>query len=160
MSGIRMRLPVLLGALALGVVSCSADPTASEEYLGLEQELTEVTAERDALVAAIDNGFPTGRFIEESLGVSMFEFDEEGKYRYYEAPDMTTPAVSGWYGISGVFSTEMTHDWPTDRKIPATYVWDYDGQTLTFELFGEDVIPHRKGVYGGSTYVRTEEGAG
>lgn len=53
------RLIALLAVLGLLLAACSSDPTASEEYqeldrqlAGIEQELADVTAERDALAAA------------------------------------------------------------------------------------------------------------
>ena len=48
----------------------------------------------------------------------------------------------------------MTHDYPGIAKVPATYRRTFDGEKLTFELVGEDVISHRTGVYGNAVYVR------
>lgn len=68
------RVLALLAALALFGVSCSDDPTASEEYLdlenelvGIEQQLADVTAERDVLVADIEEDDGSGRSIGEMV---------------------------------------------------------------------------------------------
>jgi flagella basal body P-ring formation protein FlgA len=37
-----------------------------------------------------------------------------------------------------------------------TYYWDFDGEHLTFELWGEDLRPHRKESYA-QTYQRVED---
>ena len=97
--------------------------------------------------------FPTGRFVDEAAN-RAFEFDEDGTWRYFEG-NMSVPGVSGKYATNGNLYTEMTHDYP-DRKVPATYTWTYDGQKLTFHLWGEDVLPHRKGCYDGQTYIKVE----
>ena len=64
----RVRLLSLLGTLTLVVVGCSSDSTTSEEYLDLErefgvveQELAEVTAERDVLDSEAADCPPTGQ---------------------------------------------------------------------------------------------------
>jgi len=55
MRGIRTYslIVVVVLSLALGVLlaGCGSDPTTSEEYKALEQQLSAVTAERDALAA-------------------------------------------------------------------------------------------------------------
>jgi hypothetical protein len=102
-------------------------------------------------------GFPTGRFVHEHLPGEIFEFDEDGTYRYYWSADYSgEPTVQGKYGVNGNLYTEMTHDYPTSPKIPATYTWTYDGQKLTFHLWGKDVNAHRKSVYDGQTYIKVE----
>jgi hypothetical protein len=98
--------------------------------------------------------FPTGRFVDER-GSRAFEFDEDGTWRYYEG-NMDRPAVSGHYATTGNLYTEMTHDYPGYPKIPVTYYWTYDGQSLTFQLYGEDVMSHRRSCYDGQTYIRSD----
>jgi len=102
------------------------------------------------VVAACTSGgdtteFPTGRFVHEDANWA-FEFDEDGTWRGFEG-DVAVPVISGKYATNGNLYTEMTHDYPTSPKIPATYTWTYDGQKLTFHLWGEDVNAHRKSVF-------------
>jgi hypothetical protein len=99
-------------------------------------------------------GFPTGRFLHE-FEFWAFEFDEDGTWRGYEG-DVETPVISGKYATNGNLYTEMTHDYPTSPMIPATYFWKYEGNKLTFELWGEDVNSHRKSVYDGQTYLKVD----
>ena len=111
-------------------------------------------------VAACTSGgdtteFPTGRFVREGREDYVFEFDEDGTWRYYEG-NPEKPDVQGKYSINGNLYTEETHNSASDPKVPATYTWTYDGQKLTFKLVGEDVIPHRKGVYNRSTWIKVE----
>jgi hypothetical protein len=100
-------------------------------------------------------GFPTGRFVHEEYDTHLFEFDEDRSYRYYEG-NLEVPSVSGKYEITGDLYAEMTHDYTARRAIPVTYNWTYDGQKLTFHLWGEDVHAHRKSVYNGQAYVKVE----
>lgn len=99
--------------------------------------------------------FPTGRFVHEHNDSYVFEFDEDGTYRYSEG-DLPEDSVQGKFGITCNLYTEMTHNSPGDRNVPVTYTWTYDGQKLTFHLWGEDLIPHRKGVYDGQSYIKVK----
>ncbi len=98
------------------------------------------------------SGFPIGRFVDE-YNYWSFEFDEDGTWHGFEGD---TLVISGKYAINGNLYTEMTHDYPGSSKIPATYTWTYDGKNLTFQLWGEDANSHRKSVYDGPTYTRSE----
>lgn len=111
--------------------------------------------ESDALLIIDKLEFPTGRFINED-GVRAFEFDEDGIWRFFE-DNLEHPALSGKYVSNGNLFTEMTHDDPDYPRVPATYTWTYDGQKLTFDLWGEDVNDHRKGIYHQQTYTRVDE---
>lgn len=99
--------------------------------------------------------FPTGRFVHEQFDSHVFEFDEDGTWRYFEG-NLEAPSVQGKYGVNGNLYTEMTHDYAPSAKIPVTYTWIYEGQKLTFHLWGEDVHVHRKGCYDGQTYIKVE----
>ncbi|MCP4543694.1 MAG: hypothetical protein GY832_41805 [Chloroflexi bacterium] len=99
--------------------------------------------------------FPTGRFVNED-GVRAFEFDQDGIWRFFE-DDLEHPALSGKYVSNGNFYTEMTHNDPDYSQVPVTYRWTYDGQNLTFDLWGEDVNDHRESVYNQQTYTRVDE---
>jgi hypothetical protein len=101
------------------------------------------------------NEFPTGRFVQEPYAFWAFEFDEDGTWRGYEG-DFPQPSISGKYGVTGNLYTEMTHDYLSSPKIPATYFWEFDGKKLIFKLWGEDVNAHRKSVYDGQTYIWVE----
>jgi hypothetical protein len=100
--------------------------------------------------------FPTGRFVN-GRGTRAFEFGEDGTWHYFEG-NMDKPAVSGYYATTGNLYTEMTHDYnyPGYPSIPVTYYWAYDGQSLTFQLYGEDVMSHRRSCYDGQTYIKVE----
>ena len=98
--------------------------------------------------------FPTGRFVREGREDYVFVFNEDRTYMYFEG-NLEKPDVEGDYSIDGDLYTEETHN-TNDPKVPATYIWAYDGQKLTFKLVGEDVIPHRKGVYNRSTWIKVE----
>jgi hypothetical protein len=98
--------------------------------------------------------FPTGRFIDEQ-GSRAFEFDEDGNWHYFEG-NMEVPDVSGKYATNGNLHTEMTHDYSGERSVPVTYYWAYDGKHLTFQLYGEDLLGHRRSCYDGQTYLKSE----
>lgn len=99
--------------------------------------------------------FPIGRFLLESPSFYALEFDEDGTWRGYLS-DGDVPIISGKYATNGNLWTEMTHDYPTSPKVPATYFWTYDGKNLTFQLWGEDVNPSRKIYLDGQTYIKAE----
>ena len=126
---------VMLGGLIFGCVSWQGEQSTS--------------------TARGADKFPTGRFVHENRYLWAFEFDEDGTWRGYEG-DVSTPCISGKYGVTGNLYTEMTHDYPGSPEIPATYFWTFDGRKLTFELWGEDVNSHRKSVYDGQTYIRVD----
>ncbi len=138
LDGFRGRIVILsmLVAMMLSVVACT--PNTTNECVCVDK-----------------SNFPTGRFVREDNDKKVFEFDEDGTWRYYEY-NLTAPLVSGKYGITGDLYTEMTHNYSPDRKIPATYTWTYDGQKLTFQLVGEDILSHRKTCYDGVTYIKDE----
>ncbi len=98
--------------------------------------------------------FPTGRFADQS-GLRSFEFHADGTWSFFEN-NMEVPAVSGRYVSNGDLYTEMTHDNPDYPQVPVTYYWTYDGEALTFQLWGEDVYDHRRSMYDGQTYTKSE----
>ena len=110
-------------------------------------------------VAACSTGgetteFPIGRFVREGRESYVFVFNEDRTFMYYEDDILW---VEGTYSIDGDHYTEETHN-TNDPKVPATYTWTYDGQKLKFtNLVGKDVIPHRKGVYNRSTWIKVDE---
>jgi hypothetical protein len=98
--------------------------------------------------------FPTGCFVHED-GRRAFEFDEDSTWRYYEG-SLSLVAVYGKYATNGNLYTEMTHSSSGDRSIPVTYYWAYDGERLTFQLYGEDVLSHRRTCYDIQTFIKSE----
>ena len=104
---------------------------------------------------AKDHTFPFGRFVNAD-STRAFEFDEDGLWRFYEG-DMENPARLGKYVTNGDVYTEMTHVNPHEQQVPVTYIWTFDGENLTFELWGEDVIPYRESIYNGQTYIWAED---
>jgi hypothetical protein len=100
--------------------------------------------------------FPAGRFTNEA-GFWAFDFNEDGTWHFF-GENLEEPVRSGKYVTNGNYYTELTHDDPDLPKVPATYIWTYDGQKLTFvELWDEDVIDQRKSIYDGQTYTRVDE---
>lgn len=98
------------------------------------------------------SGFPTGTFV---AGGESVEFNEDGTCRWF-ATDR------GWelpckYAVNGDLYTEMWFEWPDygpEQFFPATYYWTYDGENLTFELWGVDANSSRNGSYA-QTLVRS-----
>jgi hypothetical protein len=99
--------------------------------------------------------FPTGRFVDSGGGDWGFEFNENGVWRGYNG---VAQVVTGSYATNGDLYTEMTHNRADQlAEVPVTFYWEFDGETLTFELWGEDVSPgFRQDQYEGATYVRAE----
>jgi hypothetical protein len=106
---------------------------------------------------SIDNQveFPTGRFINEA-GLWTFDFTKDGTWHLFEG-NLEQPLRSGKYVTNGEYYTEMTHDATDLLQAPATYIWTYDDQNLSFELWGEDVNDERMSVYDGQTYTKVDE---
>ena len=98
-----------------------------------------------------DAAFPTGTFVSTERDDRWIEFHEDGIGRTVHADDMFE--VNFTYAAQGDLWTEMAHDSMIDRSVPATYFWDFDGQLLTFDLWGEDLLASRKTVMEGSTWT-------
>jgi len=94
--------------------------------------------------------FPTGTLVAVETPDHAVEFNEDGTGRWFsygegwEVPDT--------YAVNGDFYTEMAFDDLDGRQVPATYYWDFDGEHLSFELWGEDLRPHRNSVMTGNTW--------
>jgi hypothetical protein len=99
--------------------------------------------------------FPTGRFVLDGTRFYAIEFDEDGTWRDYET-DTNWSSGSGKYATNGDLYTEMTHSYRDSPQVPVTYYWTFDGENLTFELWGEDVNSYREALFDGRTYVRAE----
>ncbi len=121
-----------------------------------DDEVSSIVASPETTVASPEPAsaeFPTGTF-EATSGSSGVEFNEDGTCRHY--------ALSGgWsvpctYAINNDLFTEMTFEAPTGVQAPATYYWAFDGEFLTFELWGEDVRPFRQQVYADQVFAKAE----
>jgi hypothetical protein len=71
--------------------------------------------EKEVVVTATPAGpkgsreFPTGRFVHEHLEGEIFEFYEDGTYRYYWSADHSgEPTVQGKYGIGDFYSNPIS----------------------------------------------------
>ena len=97
--------------------------------------------------------FPIGKFVLED-DPEGFRFNEDGTFDYFFG-SLEEPALQGTYSVDGNRYTEETINFPA-CPYPGTYTWTYDGQNLTFELFGEDECGVRVFSYTNKIYVRTD----
>jgi len=89
--------------------------------------------------------FPTGTFVSVENPSWRYDWyaDGTGSGRSYDV----RASWSFTYATNGDLYTEMTHDYLGNRQVPATYHWAYDGEQLTFELWGEDLVGWRNTRY-------------
>ncbi len=123
--------------LTLGVVGPADDSTMPAAP----------TATEEVSTSSGSDGFPTGLLVaNDDYGGRYLEFHEDGTGMYFEHPGSFE--VPFRYGVSGDVWTEMTHDSPlsSDRQVPATYHWTWDGEFLSFELWGEELNPGTRGA--------------
>ena len=93
--------------------------------------------------------FPTGIF--EQVGGHWFvEFREDGTGFWHSTRKAGDANII--YGVNGNLYSEMQLSYPTGRQVPATYFWTYDGNLLTFQLWGKDLRPERYGYFHGGIY--------
>lgn len=145
---LKILSPQMIGSslVLLLLVSC-ASPLAAPTP-------TPIPPTRTPLPPPISPEFPTGSFYHKhSSGGTycVFQFNEDGTFSYYwmiSSLDLSSsrPYETGTYSIDGnlytVTSTDLTYCPP-----PATYTWTYDGQTLTFQVMGEDTCSDRQRTY-------------
>lgn len=91
--------------------------------------------------------FPTGTFEADAGGESV-EFSADGTCRWFS----TSWSMPCTYVVNGDRYTEMTSDYPSGPKVPATFYWDYDGERLAFEPWGNDPIETRRDSYADHTF--------
>jgi len=108
-----------------------------------------VVAQESDMTPMPDDGtvFPTGTFVAAEWSDRFVEFNEDGTCRWTGAwgDRAVTDCI---YAVDGDLYTEVSHEWPGhEEQVPATYHWDYDGEYLTFELRGEESMPHRQALY-------------
>ena len=120
-------------------------------------------------LASNSTEFPTGTFLYEKHQQFVEEnqpyqnwairFNEDGTWDFF-AGDMEVPAISGTYSVDGNLYTVTSEDPSSDHACPspspATYMWSFDGQNLSFALEGQDNCSGRRMVYDGRTYIRSE----
>jgi hypothetical protein len=82
--------------------------------------------------------FPTGTFVADEDGLTL-EFRADGT--------CLRAGVPCTYVVRADAYTETTFDDPTGEQVPATYIWDYDGERLAFERWAHDLRPERQDVY-------------
>ena len=78
--------------------------------------------------------FPTGTLVANEVLHVWVEFDEDGTCGWHEY-SRDVPCI---YAVRGDLFTEMAFEWPSGVQAPGTYYWDYDGERLAFEVWGED----------------------
>ena len=108
--------------------------------------------------------FPTGTFLHEKHQQVVqenqpyrnwaFQFNGDGTWAFFTG-DREMPVVSGTYSVDGNLYTEVSSDFAA-CPFPATYMWSFDGQNLSFVLHGEDDCAERRIAYDGVTYIRQE----
>jgi hypothetical protein len=107
---------------------------------------------------ATETDFPTGMFVAEEKPTWGLQFNADGTGWAF-APGYLDTAIT--YGVNGDLWTEMTFTYPGSERrgsqTPVTYYWDWDGEHLTFELWGEDLRPGREANYTGNTYRLMED---
>jgi hypothetical protein len=97
--------------------------------------------------------FPTGTFVSTSTTEAV-EFNEDGMCRWFS--DEQGWEVPCKYAVNGDLYTEMTFEYPGSPQVPATYYWSYDGENLTFELWGQDPNQSRLESYTGQVLVKSD----
>lgn len=99
--------------------------------------------------------FPTGTFVSVQKPSYALQFDEDGSGRALISDRWDVPMT---YAVTGDLFSEMTFSYgPTgDPRVPATYYWDWDGERLTFELWGEELRPTRYSTYTENTWRLVE----
>ena len=94
----------------------------------------------ETIPATVPEGsvFPTGMFESKKDGLTL-EFRTDGTCQRVDVPCT--------FGVIGRYFSEMAFEEPSGPQVPATYGWAFDGDELTFELWGVDKRPDRHDVY-------------
>jgi hypothetical protein len=87
--------------------------------------------------------FPTGTFVAEADGLTL-EFRADGTCQ--------RAGVACTYVVRGDAYTETTFEDPSGPQVPATYIWDYDGEGLILRSWGEDPRTGRRDAYASHTF--------
>lgn len=102
--------------------------------------------------------FPSGTFVsvEHPELALVFEVDGSGRVRSYEKDW----EVRFTFATHADLYTEMTFEDPAPEpgpQVPATYHWDFTGEYLFMEVWGEDLRDRRRFLYGANTWRRVED---
>jgi hypothetical protein len=133
------------------VPRATATPTLAPTSISTAAPIVTSTAtpERTQLPPPTSPDFPAGVFFHKHPDGTfcVYRFNEEGSFAFWwmvSSLDVshTWPLSSGTYAVDGNLYTEMS-DSVADCP-PATYAWTYDGQTLAFQLVGEDKCADRQ----------------
>ena len=163
----RKRIVPIAVALLLVAVGCSSsDPTKSDEYAALEQELADVTAERDLLVEQAEAAAP---LLQEGNPAAVPEDLSALTVAWGEAINAGGGAVTELYTTGGFHlygSTRIAHDQiAAHLEAPSTEgEWITDPYLLVDEGNGRYVVArgtHAAGSFPGSitfVIVRTADG--
>jgi hypothetical protein len=91
--------------------------------------------------------FPTGKFISVSNNIQEVEYRTDNTWSYYLGGLMS---AKGTYKVDGNLWIEQgTKECP----FPGTYLWSYDGKTLSFKLQGEDKCDPRRQATDGQSFT-------
>ena len=110
-----------------------------------------VVAQDDAEATA----FPTGSLVSVENNYLLLVWNEDGTGEAHDVFEgYFVPII---YATHGDLYTEMKHEAAGERQVPATYYWDFDGEHLTMELWGEDPLAHRNTMYADQTWTPIED---
>jgi len=118
---------------------------------------TSLPPTRTPLPSPVSPEFPTRTFYHRhgfAGPYCVFQFNEDGTFKYYwmiSSLDLSRMKVyeTGTYRIDGNLYTVTSTTWigcPIPPPAPS-YTWTYDGQTLTFQVVGEDWCSDRQSTY-------------
>lgn len=166
-------------ALTLGIAACSSDPTVTNEYQQLEEQLADVTAERDLLLA--DKATAEERFTRTSATIdsigdivsdpASFGTEDEvlALLGEYYAPGAKThdlaygeiDVIAGWrntlFGGQVDAVTAEWHNWVCADGSQGGSLWTWQGTNFAgepFELIGVALAEFdREGLNTGDTVI-------
>ena len=88
----------------------------------------------EPLVTAAETGFPVGRLVSADGSDGALNIRKDG-------------TIGLPYAYNGDLFTEF-YQYPGEATVPATYRWRWDGERLSFVLWGEDANAYRRQLYG------------
>jgi hypothetical protein len=84
-------------------------------------------------------------------GHYIVEFREDGTSVWY-SERQGIGSYPTRYGVSGNLYGDMIFSYPWGRQVPGTYFWNYDGEQLSFQVWGEDPRSTRLSMMHGQSY--------
>lgn len=154
-------LGVLLCLSTVPLASCKPSPTdTAVAVVPTDTPLPSATATptltptppHTPLPPPISPDFPTGTFFHKHPATfCVWQFNQDGTWAYFwkvMSTDVTgrAPYLRGTYAVDGNLYTETSVS-DADCPWPATYTWTFDGQTLAFQVVGEDRCGDRQQTY-------------